>query len=103
MNEENTSFPSLRNIEWGTIKIKTEIVNQLLTNIPTKNITESDKLIYAGAKLVFEKMGGSLKEGEQKSNPGWEIWLETQIRKQTKMVKQRKNAGEWNWELEEKV
>ena len=43
------------------------------------------------------KNRGSLKKNmNRKSKPGWEIRLETQIRnlrKQAKMIKQRKNAG----------
>ena len=52
MNGEKTTLPSLRNIEWRTLKI-----NQVLPYISTNNITELNKLIYAGAKLVLEKIG----------------------------------------------
>ena len=64
-----------------------------LTYIPTKNISELNELIYAGAKLVGEKIGIPLKSTNKKSKPGWEIQLETQIRKlrkQAKKIKQRK-------------
>ena len=58
--------------------------------ISTNNITELNGLIYAGAKLVCEK---STKE---KSKPGWEFRLETLIknlRKQAKMIQQKKDDG----------
>ena len=74
--------------------MKTGKINQLLTYIPTKNITELNELI--SAKLIREKIGIPLKSMNKKSKPWWEIWLETQIRKvrkQAKMIKQRKNAG----------
>ena len=74
--------------------METEKLNQVLTYIP-KNITESNELIYAEAKLVCEKIGVPLKNTNKKLKPGWEIRLETQIktlRKLTKMIKQRKNA-----------
>ena len=96
MKEQSTTLPSLRSIEWRTINMETEKINQVLTYIPTKNITELNELIYAGAKLVSEKIGVCLKSTNNKSKPGWEIRLETQVkkslRKQTKMMKQRKNA-----------
>ena len=50
-------LPSLRNIEWRTVKTETNKINQVLTYISTNNITEVNDLIYAGAKLVCEKIG----------------------------------------------
>ena len=49
-------------------------------------------MIYAGAKLVCEKIGVPSKSTKKQSKPGWEARLETQIkifRKQAKMVKQK--------------
>ena len=68
-----------RNQDWKTVKSETEKVNYLLTNIPTNVITELNVLIYAGANLVCEKIGGSLKTIERESKPGWETRLESQI------------------------
>ena len=70
-------------------------INQVLTHILIKHITKLNELIYAGAKLVSEKIGVLLKSMKEKSKCGWEIWLETQIRKlwkQAKKIKQRKNV-----------
>ena len=70
-------------------------MNQVLTYIPTNNITDLNELIYAGAKLVCENIGIPSKNTKAKSKPGWEFRLETQIknlRKQMKMVKHKKNA-----------
>ena len=64
MNEQKS-----RNIECRTIKMETEKINQVLTYIPTKNITEFNELIYAGAKLVCEKIGVLLKSTHKKSKP----------------------------------
>ena len=47
LNEKKTTLPSLRNIEWRTVKTETEKINQVLTYISTKNITELNELIYA--------------------------------------------------------
>ena len=64
--------------------------------ISTNNITELNELIYAGVKLVCEKIGIPSKITKEKSKPGWEFRLETQIkkkRKQLKVIKQKENAG----------
>ena len=83
-------------MEWRTLKLETEKINQILPHIPTNNITELNELIYAGAKLVCEKIGILSKSTKKKSKPGWEIWLETQIkkklRKQARIIKQKKDA-----------
>ena len=50
MNSEKTKLPSLRNIEWRTLKTETNKINQILPYISTNNITVLNKLIYAGAK-----------------------------------------------------
>ena len=57
MSEKKATLPSLRNQGWKNVKVETEKVNSLLKNIPTDNITELNDLIYAGAKLVGDKIG----------------------------------------------
>ena len=53
MFEKKTGSLSLRNQDWRTVKTETEKkMNELLTRIPTKNITG---LIYVGAKFVRKK------------------------------------------------
>ena len=96
MNSEKTTLTSLRNIEWRTVKTETNEINQVLSYISTDNITKLNELIYAGAKLVCEKIGIPSKSTKEKSKPGWEIRLETQmktLRKKAKMIKQRKDAS----------
>ena len=65
MSEKRTTLPSLRNQNRKTVKVETEKINELLTNISTKNITELNELIYAVVKLVW-KNRGSPKEHDQK-------------------------------------
>ena len=81
MNSEKTNLPSLRNIEWRTLKIETNKMNQVLPDISTNNISELNELIYAGAKLVCEKIVIPSKSMKKKSKPAWEIRLKTQIKK----------------------
>ena len=72
-------------------------INHILPYIPTNNITELNELIYAGAKLVREKIGIPSKSRKKHSKPGWHTRLETQIkklRKQAWMIK--KKERHWN-------
>ena len=92
MNSKKTNLPSLRNIEWRTLKTETNKINHILPYISTNNITELNELISVGAKLVCEKIGTPSISTKKRSKPGWEIRLETQVknlRKQAKMVKQK--------------
>ena len=84
MNSKKTILPSLRNIEWKTLKIETNKINRILPYIPTNNITELNELICAGAKLVCENNGIPSKNTKKQQKPGWEIRLESQIKKNTK-------------------
>ena len=56
MSEKKTILPFLSNQDWRTVKSDTKKVNDLFTNISTNDITELNDLIYAGAKLVCEKI-----------------------------------------------
>ena len=80
MNSEKTTLPSLGNIELRTVMSETNKINQVQPDTSTNNITELNELIYAGAKLVCEKIGILSKSTMKKSKPGWEIRLETQIK-----------------------
>ena len=64
MNSVKTTLPSLRSIEWRTLKTETNKINQIIPYILTNNITELNDLIDAGAKLVCEKIGGPHKNHE---------------------------------------
>ena len=81
MSEKKTTLPSLRSQDYMKVKSETEKVNDLLTNIPTNNITELIDLIYAGEKLVSEKNGFPLKTTDWYSKPRWELRLDSQIKK----------------------
>ena len=86
MNSEKTTLPSLRNIEWKTLKIETNKINHILPYIPTNNIPELNEQIFASAKLVWENIGIPSKSTKKQSEPGWEIQLETQIKKKRKQA-----------------
>ena len=73
MNSENTTLPSLRNIEWRTLNTETNRINQMLPYISTNKISELNHLIYAGAKLVFEKIGVPSKSTKKHSKPRWKF------------------------------
>ena len=77
----------MENRQDGNLKI-----NQVLTYISRKKITVLNELIYAGEKLVCEKIEVPLKNTNKKSKPGWETYVR-KLRKWAKTIKQRKNAG----------
>ena len=81
MSEKKTTLPSLRNQDGKTARVETYKINELLTHISTYNITELNELIYAEAKLVWNRIGVSLKNTNRNSKLGWEIRLETQTKK----------------------
>ena len=67
MGSERTTLPSLRNIEWWTVKTDTNKTNQVLSYITTNNITDLNELIYSEAKLVCEKIRIPSKSTKKKS------------------------------------
>ena len=81
MSSEKTILPSLRNIEWKTLKIETNKINHILPYIPMNNITALNELIYAGAKLVCENIGIPSKSTKEQQKPGWKFRQESQIKK----------------------
>ena len=80
MNSKKTTLPSLRSIELRTVKTETNKINQVIPYTSTNDITELNELIYAGAKLVCEKIGILSKSTKKESKLGWEIRQETQKR-----------------------
>ena len=90
---------SLKNQDWKKIKVKSEKVNKLLKNISTDNITELNELIYAGEKLVSDKIGIPQKKPNRNTKVGWEMKLEGQIKKlrqQAKLQSKEKKTQEHN-------
>ena len=71
MSGKQTIFPSLRNQDWRTVKSETEKVKDLLANIPTKDITDLNDLIYTGGKYSVKKIGSLRRPQAESQNPGW--------------------------------
>ena len=74
MNSEKTTLPSLRNIEWRTVKTEKNKINQVLPYISTNDITELNELICAGAKLVGDKIGIPSKSTKNQNQDGKFDW-----------------------------
>ena len=55
MSEKKTTLPSLRKLDLEKVKAETETIKKLLPNIRRDNITELNKRIYVGGKLVCDK------------------------------------------------
>ena len=76
-----TTLPFLKNQNWKKVKAETEKIYKLLPNILTDNIAELNKLIYAGVKLVCDRIRVLLRKPNRNTKPGWEIRLEGQVKK----------------------
>ena len=57
------------------------MMNKLLPIIPRGDIMELKELIYAGAKLVNDKIRVPRRNLNGNARPGWEIRLEGQVKK----------------------
>ena len=64
MTEKKTALPSLRSQDRKKVKVEIEKINKLFTIIQTNNITELNELIYAGTKLVCDKIGVPLRNSK---------------------------------------
>ena len=101
MSKKKTTVLFLRNQNWRTVRSETEKVNNLLTYIPTNNITDLNDLIYEGAKLVCEKITRP-KTADRKYKPGWELRLESRIKRlrQLAKIKKKRNIKMYSNETE---
>ncbi len=54
--EKMTALRSFWNQDKKNVKLETEKIDKLLPNIPTDDITDLNEIIYAGAKIVQEKI-----------------------------------------------
>ena len=103
MYSVKTTLPSIRKIEWRTLKTETNRINQMLPYISTNNISELNDLMYAGAKLGCEKK----KRTKKQSKPGCEVRLETQIKNLRKQAQKRKIleyvGRKWKRQHEKKI
>ena len=70
MIKKKTTLPSLRNQDWKKVKVETEKINKLSTHIPKGNITELNALIYAGSKLVCDKISVFLRNPRRNTKHG---------------------------------
>ena len=87
MTEKKTTWPFHRNQDWKGLKIEIEKVNKLSTNISTDNITKLKELIYAGVKLIFDKISIPLENRNKNTKRRWEIELEELIKKLRQQAK----------------
>ena len=78
VNKEG-KLPFFRIQDWKKVKVETEKVNKLIPHIPTINITELNKLLYAGAKLADDEIGVP---AEQKCK----TWMEYKARRTGKEI-----------------
>ena len=57
MTEKKTTLPPPRNQDCKKVKVESEKVNRLLSNIQMGKITDLYKLIHAGKKIACDRIG----------------------------------------------
>ena len=72
---------NLRNVDRGRLKEAVRKINDLLTDIPTANLTETNKLLLAAAHLAGKKVGAKKRETTSMAEPWWKQRLNGQIAK----------------------
>ena len=72
---------NLRNVDRGRLKEAVRKINDLLTDIPTANLTETNKLLLAAACLAGKKVGAKKRETTSMAEPWWKRRLNGQIAK----------------------
>ena len=72
---------NLRNVDRGRLKEAVRKINDLLTDIPTANLTETNKLLLAAARLAGKKVGAKKRETTSMAEPWRKRRLNGQIAK----------------------
>ena len=82
LGSERNRISSLKSCNQKNLKEKTKEVNDILRLIHTNNITETNNLAYAGARLAVELMEIKIPQNspskQQPNQPSWKRWLEKQ-------------------------
>mgnify|MGYP007065339753 CR=1 FL=1 len=74
-------LPKLKRIPKKQLMSHVQKIDALLEKIPTANITETNRLIYACAKVVTEKLEIGEKKHESHGDPPWKKRLHGQIQR----------------------
>lgn len=85
--DKRTRLPKLKRMNRGKVAKETAVVNKVIGTIVTRNITEINDLIYAGAKVVAQRMGAVKDYGNKQSGankPPWRRRMENDIRQYRK-------------------
>ena len=100
---ERARIPTLKAYNQKKLKEKTKNVNEILRLIPTNNITETNNLAYAGAKLVVELMeirtptipnDQSPNQPPWKKQPPWKRRLDNQVKELREDLSKLKEMAE---------
>ena len=113
LKEQDESVPTLRAVDKRKVTAKLKMVNRILHNCleDKMNVTKVNRLLYAGAWVVTEKLGmigGKVRDGKrkEKKKPHWQQRIEKSIsewRKDLGRVEDLKRSGKFNDETMEKL
>ena len=93
--EQKREMPKLKKIPKDKIRKETGIINQAIGYIDTADIGGTNDLIFAGARLVLERLQKGQKTGGRKTQvPAWKMRLERKLEDTRKDLAKMNNIKE---------
>ena len=77
---------NLRNLDRSKVRSKAKEVNKVLQQIPSANITETNRILLAAANEVAESLGVNPKPRQKAKEPWWKRRIEEQIQQLRKDI-----------------
>ena len=72
--------PCLRNVERSKLKKAVLEVNEVIQYIDTSSVTETNKLLMAGANVVYTRLGMKQRSSYSKTEPWWKKRIKRKIK-----------------------
>jgi hypothetical protein len=81
--QRSNIIPSLKNKDWNQVSAEVVLVNGLIHNLVSENITETNRLLYFSAFVVAERLGMIKKRKggpkKEKKEPWWKRRLKKKL------------------------
>ena len=78
--EEQEKLASMKGGESKKLRDITEEINSIIKRIATNTIGETNRLIYAGARVIRAKLGIKSERNTHRTEPGWKTRLEKKLK-----------------------
>ena len=74
----------MKDVERKKLRDITEKVNSIIKRIATNTIGETNRLIYAGARVIRAELGMESERNKHRKEPGWKTRLEMKLKEKRK-------------------